>query len=168
MRPTPTIGINLRNLVRWILGLIFVWAAISKLADVQDFYSDLRAYRLPLPDGLLRLTAMVLPWLELCCGLMLLLRLWLQAAMSLVVGLCVIFLLSTGQAWARGLQISCGCLSFEFLGSGGGAKSAAASFLDSTGFAFMRDLLLLIGGLYLLRRGCSPRLEHQAVETLEQ
>ena len=45
--------------------------AISKLAILQDFYSSLVAYKLPLPKVFLQSGAIVLPWLELFCGLML-------------------------------------------------------------------------------------------------
>jgi len=152
-----TIDLNLRNVVRCLLGIIFVWAAVSKLANLQDFYVSLVAYRLPLPHYLLRLTAISLPWLELFCGLMLLVQCWYRVALIWVVVLCAIFLLCTGQAWGRGLEISCGCLNLDFIGLGGAAKSSAALFLESVKFAFFRAALLLAAGLYLLRQ-CRPNV----------
>jgi putative oxidoreductase len=147
---TISLDLNPRSGLRWLLALLFIWAAASKLANVQEFCASLFAYQLPLPAGLLRLTAMVLPWLELLCGLMLLGRFWFRATLGWTVLLCAVFALCTGQAWARGLQISCGCLNLDFLGLGGGANAAAVSFFESVKFAFPRALLLLAAGAYLL------------------
>ena len=43
-----------------LLGVLLIWAAISKLANVQEFYGGLIAYRLPLANVLLRATAVLL------------------------------------------------------------------------------------------------------------
>ena len=51
----------------------------------------------------------------------------------------IVFVIATGQAWARGLEISCGCLKLGFLSEG------AAKTFESVGFAFFRALLLLAG-----------------------
>ena len=141
-----TLELDRRTTLRWLLGAVFIWAAVSKLANLQDFYTSLVAYRLPLPDLCLRLAAVTLPWLELFCGLMLLTQFWLRTAATWVVVLCAVFTVCTGQAWARHLEISCGCLNLDFIGLG----SAAKSFLESVGFAFFRALFLLAAGSYLL------------------
>jgi uncharacterized membrane protein YphA (DoxX/SURF4 family) len=143
--------LNLKTILRWILGLIFIWAAISKLANLQDFYSSLTAYKLLLPEGWLRSIAITLPWLELFCGLMLLFRFWFRAAISWSVALCALFIVSTGQAWARGLDISCGCLDLELFGLSGEANSSAARFFQSPAFACMRAIGLAGAAVYLLR-----------------
>ena len=145
-----TLELNRRHLLRWLLAIIFLWAALSKLANPQDFFSHLVAYQLPLPVGLLRLTAVALPWLELCCGLALLSGVWLRAALAWTVLLCGVFVLATGQAWGRGLEISCGCLNLDWLGLGGDSK-ASVHWLQSAGFAFIRAALLGIVAVYLLR-----------------
>jgi len=146
---------NVRTVLGWALGLVFVSAALSKLVDTDSFNRELEAYRLPLAAGVLRLTALVLPWLELACGLMVLVRLTSRAALYGIIGLCLIFLVCTGQAWARGLKISCGCLHLDFLGLGHGG-AAAASVLESVQFAFVRAWLLLAAALFLLRREKRP------------
>jgi putative oxidoreductase len=151
---TVTVDLNLRNILRWVLGAIFIWAALSKLANLQDFYTSLVAYQLALPALLLRLIAITVPWLEFFCGLMLLSRFWLRAAMLWTLVLCVVFAIVTGQAWARGLQISCGCLNLDFLGLAAGSKSLR--LLESVGFAFVRSLLLVTAMVYLLRGGSKP------------
>ncbi|MDB6122982.1 MAG: DoxX family protein [Pedosphaera sp.] len=134
------------RLLRWIFGLLLLWAAFSKLANLQDFYASLLAYQLPLPDMLLRCSAVVLPWLELFCGLLLLSGLWLRATLTWTLILFGIFLLATGQAWGRGLEISCGCFNMKLFGLGG---SALAKTFESVGFAFGRSVFLVVGALYL-------------------
>ncbi len=145
-----TFEINGRSLVRWLLGIILVWAAVSKLPNLQEFYGALAAYRLPLPGAVLRFSAEVLPWLELFCGLLLLARLWYRATLLWLLILCTLFLIATGQAWARGLEISCGCMNLDFLQLSG-MGNGTVKLLESAPFAFGRALLLTAGCAYLLR-----------------
>jgi len=140
--------INGRSVVRWLLGAVFVWAAVSKLPNLQDFYGALAAYRLPLPGVLLRTTTVVLPWIELFCGLLLLTRLWYRPALLWILILCSLFLAATGQAWARGLSISCGCMNLDFIKPFGIGDSAIKMF-ESAPFAFARATLLLAAGAFL-------------------
>lgn len=136
---------DFRTAVRWILGILLVWAALSKIANLNEFHADLAAYKLPLPDALLRLTAIVLPWLELMCGMLLLVGGLRRAALVWAIVLFAIFVLATGQAWARGLEISCGCFKLDFL------SENAVRVFESVGFAFSRALLLLAGAIYVWR-----------------
>jgi len=142
---------NLQVALRWLLGLLLVWAALSKLANVGEFYGQLLGYRLPLPNLLLKLTAAILPWLELLCGLLLLANRLTLPALTWAQVLFVIFIVATGQAWWRGLKIDCGCLNLSLLGFA--PDGAASRFLQSTGFAFFRALGLAFAGGYLLRCG---------------
>jgi len=148
---TITFELNLRTVLRWLLAALFIWAALSKLSNLQYFYTSLVAYQLPIPGLVLRGVATTLPWLELFCGLMLLTRFWLRPALLWSLLLCVAFAAATGQAWARGLSISCGCLNLDFLGLSGGSKSPVVLFIESVGFAFIRSLLLAAAAVYLLR-----------------
>ncbi len=154
-----TFDINSKAVVRWILGLLLVWAALSKLANLQDFYASLLAYKMPLPDFFLRGTAMFLPWLELLCGLMLLARIHMQVALAWAVILFSVFVIATGQAWVRGLDISCGCLDLSMLGFG--TDSEPVKMMKSVWFAFFRALLLAIGAVFLFRHFSRPQLEQK-------
>jgi hypothetical protein len=135
-------------LLRWVLGGVLLWAAISKLANLQEFYNALTGYQLPVPAALLKLVAIVLPWLELLCGLMLIARVHVRAALLWAMLLFGLFAVATGQAWARGLNISCGCLNFGFLGFEG---TSFGGFLESAAFACLRALLLGAAAVYLFR-----------------
>jgi len=135
--------------LRWLLALLFIAAAVSKLANPTLFLGDLFAYRLPLPEALLRLTAIILPWLELLCGLLLLGNLWSDAALGLVLGMSLVFLAATAQAWARGLDIACGCLNLAAFGVSD--TSPILHFLESARFAVFRNLLMIGCAVYLFR-----------------
>jgi uncharacterized membrane protein YphA (DoxX/SURF4 family) len=144
--------IDLRQILRGGLALVFAWAALSKLANVQAFYVSLLTYQLPLPPVALRLIAISLPWLEFICALALVARgAWRRPATICVAALCVVFLLATGQAWFRSLNISCGCLNLGFLDRWGVPPSWSA-FLVSVPFAFARAALLTVAALWLLTR----------------
>jgi putative oxidoreductase len=125
------------RIIRFVLGVLLLWAAIGKLADLQAFYVSILAYQLPLPGVLPKSAAVILPWVELLCGLLLVQQSkWDTAALALAGGLFALFTLATAQAWLRGLDISCGCFDLDLIGL------SPIAFLDSTGFAFFRALVL--------------------------
>lgn len=140
--------------MRWLLGVVLLWAALGKLANMQDFYAALLGYQLPLPSVLLKVTAVVLPWLELLCGLMLLANVRTTAALAWSVVLFAIFALCTGQAWWRGLHIACGCLDLRLLGIA--HDSALGVWMESAKFAFIRAVVLLgLAGCALRKQSCA-------------
>jgi putative oxidoreductase len=141
--------INLENILRWFLGLVLIWAALGKLANLQEFFSMLIAYQLPLPLMLVRFIAVVLPWIELLCGLLLLASFRVNAALLWTLILFFIFAVCSGQAWLRGLHIACGCLDLRLVGIQPGSKMA--DLLESVGFALLRALVLTAAAVYLLR-----------------
>ena len=136
--------------LRWLLGALMLWAAVSKLAQPTEFLGSIYAYQLPLPRSLLQLVAVVLPWLELLCGLLLIANVWCETALATLIGLLAVFVLATGQAWARGLDISCGCFNLEMFGADSSAK--LVKFIESAAFAFFRNLVLVSVMWLLLRR----------------
>ncbi|AHF93812.1 DoxX family protein [Opitutaceae bacterium TAV5] len=123
---------------RLALGLLLLWAGLTKLAATREFYLDLLAYRLPLPDSLLRLTAAVFPWLELLVGAGLLANRWREVFRPLAVAITALFVLALGQALVRGLDISCGCFGRPLF-----------AWAATPGFALARALLLLSAALFL-------------------
>ena len=138
------------TLIRWLLGGLLLWAAVSKLSNATDFLGSVYAYRLPFSQPFLKLVAVVLPWMELLCGLMLLANHWSESALVCTLGLMGIFLLATGQAWVRGLNISCGCFDLKIFGLGAN-QPGLAKFLESVGFAFFRNLALTAATVFVLR-----------------
>jgi uncharacterized membrane protein YphA (DoxX/SURF4 family) len=135
--------------LRWVMGALMLWAAVSKLAQPTDFLGSIYAYELPLPRSWLQLAAVVLPWLELLCGLLLLANVWSETALAAISALLVVFIAATGQAWLRGLQISCGCFNLEIFGVESSSK--LVKFIESAAFAFFRNLVLVTIAWLLLR-----------------
>src|ERR671928_505743 len=101
---------------RWLVGGVFLVAGLLKLPDPAAAVRAVRAYRL-LPEALVAPVAFGLPMVEIAVGLALLAGVFVRTAALAAAVLLVVFLVGVGSAWARGLQIDCGC----FGGGGGGA-----------------------------------------------
>jgi putative oxidoreductase len=142
--------INPRNCLRWLIGVVLVWAALGKLANLQEFFATLLAYQLPLPLPFLKFVSVVLPWIELLCGLLLLSGFMLHSALVWTLLLFLTFAACTGEAWLRGLHIACGCLDLRLLGILPESKTAA--LLESVGFALLRSVALAATVIYLMRQ----------------
>lgn len=92
------------------LGLLFIYASLDKIWNPALFAKAISNYRiLPLP--LLHISAIILPWLELLCGLALVFNRFQRAAWTIVGGLLLIFILAIISAMMRGLDFNCGCFS---------------------------------------------------------
>jgi hypothetical protein len=142
-----SVDIRPRPLLHGLLALILVWAAIGKISNLQEFYSLMLGYRLPLPPALLRVAAFTLPWLELFTGILLMVEATRPAALAWASALFTLFAAATLQAWLRGLHINCGCLDLSLVGLR--PDSALASSLESAGSAFVRAAALEALALYL-------------------
>lgn len=96
--------------VRVALGAMFVFAAWMKLKNPQAFADSVLAFKIfGQADHLVVLTTFVVPWLEMICGVLLLLGLWSRAA---ALSLFVQLLIFTGgiiSVLYRKLDVSCGC-----------------------------------------------------------
>lgn len=146
----PSLPARWWTALRWLLGALMLWAAVSKLAQPTEFLGSIYAYDLPLPRSWLQLVAVVLPWVELLCGLSLIANVWSETALTAIISLLAVFVLATGQAWSRGLDISCGCFDLKIFGADSSAK--LVKFIESAGFAFCRNLVLVCVAWLLLRR----------------
>ena len=148
-------GNILRACLRWLIAAALVWAALGKLANPQEFYGAILGYQLPLPAVLARATAVVLPWIELLCGLLLAANHRRGAALAWALLLFVVFAIVTAQAWLRGLRVACGCFDLHVLGIA--QDSDLAHFFESLAFAFFRAVLLASAACYLFRREVSTQ-----------
>jgi uncharacterized membrane protein YphA (DoxX/SURF4 family) len=126
---------------RLLLGVVLVVAGALKMPDPAAAERAVRAYQL-LPEGLVGPVAFGLPVVEIAVGLALLVGVSVRAAALASAALMAVFLAAVGSAWARGLQIDCGCF-------GGGGQVAAGQ----TGYPgeVARDAGLLLVSLALAR-----------------
>ncbi len=102
----------LYHVVRVALGAVFIYAAVGKIAQPAEFAREVDNYRL-LPYVAVVLTAVVLPWLELLCGVGLIVRRWATGSALLVAIMLAVFTAALVSALVRGLDISCGCFALS-------------------------------------------------------
>ena len=95
---------------RLLVGFLFIVVGIGKIADPQLFAKEIANYRI-LPDILVNLTAIIVPWVEVVSGLLLIAGVRLRANAVLIGAMLIMFNIFVFSAWARGLDINCGCYS---------------------------------------------------------
>ncbi len=93
---------------RFLIGAVFIWSGIIKIIDPLLFAQDVANYR-TFPQSLSFLVALILPWIEVLCGLLLVLGIWSRAAALMISGLLVAFLILIATTIIRGIDVTCGC-----------------------------------------------------------
>lgn len=116
-------------LLRLALGAVFVYASIDKIANPAGFAVAIGHYQM-LPYILIAVMAAVLPWLELACGIALIVNRWTPGASLLIILMNAVFIAAIASALARGLDISCGCFST----SGAGSRVGLTRLIEDIGF----------------------------------
>jgi len=101
--------------VQIALGAIFVAAAIPKIVDPPSFAHMIYNYRI-LPGGLVNISAIILPWIEIAAGLALILGVWTRAARNLIVAMLVAFIVAIAFNLMRDNAIDCGCFDVSAAG----------------------------------------------------
>jgi uncharacterized membrane protein YphA (DoxX/SURF4 family) len=127
-------------LARLVTGGVWIWAGAAKLSDPYGAVLAVRAYQL-LPSGLATTVGHLLPTLEIVVGAALVLGLLTRGAAVISGLLFVAFIIGISSAWARGLQIDCGCF------GGGGFDPDAASKYP---WEIARDAALLLASVFLV------------------
>ena len=129
--------------VQIALGVIFIAAALPKIADPPSFAHMIYNYRL-VPGGVLNLMAMTMPWIELLCGVALVLGIWTPAARSIIGAMLLVFIVAISLNLARGNAIDCGCFDISAAG-----KSREERLADMR-FVIFRDvgMLLMVAQLW--------------------
>lgn len=96
------------RILEFIVGGIFIYAGVIKALDPVRFANDIDNYKI-LPWAISVRLAFYLPWLEIFCGLALVLRILYRGGLSILSALIGIFIVATIAAKIRGLDITCGC-----------------------------------------------------------
>ena len=138
--------------VRWsarlAVGVLFIMAALGKMADPQEFVKEIANYKLTiLPAWGLRPAAIIVPWIELISGLAVIFTPWHKEAGGVLSFLLLFFIVIGTSAIVHGLDISCGC--FGTLGA------------TKVGWLFMfRNVALLILALLAMVKAPSREPAH--------
>ena len=97
------------------LGIIFIIAALPKIVDPPSFAHMIYNYKI-MPWSLVSPMALVMPWLELLCGLALVLGIWKETARTIIGAMLLVFILALSNNLARGNAIDCGCFDVSAAG----------------------------------------------------
>jgi len=98
--------------IRLYIGGVFLVACWHKILHPGSFAMDVATYQI-LPLYLVNLMAIVLPWIELVCGVLIIIGWRTRAAALLIAGMMAVFLAAITIALARGLEMSCGCFASQ-------------------------------------------------------
>jgi len=90
------------------LAAVFIYAGVVKANDIVAFAGQIANYQI-LPYAWNYLVASILPYLELLCGILLLLNMRVRPAVLVLFCLNIIFMVALISAIARGFDIDCGC-----------------------------------------------------------
>jgi len=123
---------------RWVIGMVFIYASIHKIADPASFAKIIYGYYL-FPDFSINLIAIILPFLELYAGVFLILGIYPQSAALVITGLLFFFIIAISINLIRGHEFDCGCFSF-------GSKGHTSSAFQ----LLVRDLFYLVFAVYLM------------------
>jgi len=119
-------------LSRLLYGAMFVYAGAEKMADAEVFAAVIFNYQI-LPAKAVYAAAMLMPAVEVVCGLALCVNTLARGASVVLNLLMVGFIGAMGWAMVRGLDVTCGCF--------GGSGQAV------TGATLARDAAFLAVGL---------------------
>ncbi|MES2765475.1 MAG: MauE/DoxX family redox-associated membrane protein [Bacteroidota bacterium] len=95
-------------LARLILGGLFIFAGLGKIAIPEAFAKEIANYEL-LPYSLVNFVAITLPWLEVVAGIFLVAGVRIKASAVIIAALLLVFLVGILWAMSQGLKIDCGC-----------------------------------------------------------
>ena len=122
------------------LGALFIYSALAKISDPDEFAYSVSRYDL-LPSFAVGIFSLTMPMLELLVGLSMLFTKWLRESALLVTGMMMMFIVALVQALARGLEISCGCFGVPEVGG-----------REEILMALVRDRVLIVPAFWLMFR----------------
>jgi putative oxidoreductase len=96
------------RVLEFLVGGLFIYAGALKAWDPIGFAGDIENYHM-LPWVVGAPLAVFLPWLEVACGVALIVRRAEHGALAILTALMLVFIAATIIAKARGIDISCGC-----------------------------------------------------------
>jgi uncharacterized membrane protein YphA (DoxX/SURF4 family) len=131
------------TLARLGLAAVFLIAGGTKVGDLAASGRAVNAYRL-MPFEVAKVVGAAQPFLEIALGLLLLIGVATRLIAGIGAVLLVLFIAGIASAWARGLQIDCGCF------SKGGELGAGQT--PTYGWEILRDVgFLVLAGILLWR-----------------
>lgn len=98
----------LQFVLRLIIGGMFIYVAYNKLINPEEFAKAIYNYKM-LPFFVINIMAIILPYIELFSGIFLILGIYKKGSSAVIAISLFIFIIALTTAYARGLDIDCGC-----------------------------------------------------------
>jgi len=106
----------LRFAARLILGGVFIYAGLAKIAAPSEFARIVVNYQI-LPETMAVYAAYVLPWFEVALGLFAIMGLGVKKIALALSFLLILFMVAVVIRYGSGLSAPCGCFSLKTSGS---------------------------------------------------
>ena len=97
---------------RVFIFVIFFSYGASKIPNADSFAVSIANYRL-LPDFLVNIAAMTVPWIETVSAVALWKKAWRRGGLLVTGGMNLVFIAAISSALIRGLDINCGCFTLR-------------------------------------------------------
>jgi len=98
--------------IRIYLGLVFIYAAVYKIAEPYDFALAVATYQIA-PLALINIFAVILPWVELVTGTALIAGFWTKENATLILLMMLVFIFALSIVLCTGRELGCGCFASE-------------------------------------------------------
>ncbi len=138
---------------RLILSVAFILAALPKIQDPAAFAISVEGYRV-VTANLAMWIALMLPWLELVAGFGLLIPQIRRGSNLIIALLLIVFIALHASAWARGLDINCGCFNAH-------ESEKTPGYL----WLILRNIGLLTACIFVLIRDWQHRVRREDTST---
>lgn len=125
--------------LRLFLGCTFIFASWHKIVSPDQFATILYGYDI-FPHQIINVLAIIMPFVELVCGLSLITGLLKRSGLLLINAMLICFIFLIAFNLIRGHEFDCGCFS---LGTTKGVWSSV--------WLLIRDVVMLGAGIYLFR-----------------
>jgi putative oxidoreductase len=133
-----------------VLGGVFIFAGMEKIADPTAFAKSIYNYKL-FPQGLINLVSVIIPWIEVTAGILLIFNVYSKENAIILNALLLFFNIIVIISITRGLNIDCGCF-----GTAGGSKVGWLKILENSA--------LFLFGLHIIFFSGIPSPESQSPE----
>jgi putative oxidoreductase len=90
------------------IGVLFILSSVTKIPDTARFADSIANYKI-LPQVLLMPMAVIVPWIQMIAGILIILDIYAKSSAFILSGLLVTYIIAIASAWARGIDIECGC-----------------------------------------------------------
>jgi len=133
----------LLTIIRLFLGFMFIFAAVTKISDPEGFSQAIYNYKI-IPLSFVNILAIILPWIELCAGILMIFGISVKENSAIIFGLLLIFIIAITISLFRGLDINCGCF-----GTVNGSRVGLLKILENIGLLFLSIILIKFDAKFL-------------------